>query len=180
MAWDWTSARWNEPALAKTAKNRVPGMTSISPDPARLGTPPVVAGLRLDGDIPVIIDPGENERLCRTMGVAPSPAGEAHPCYYYIATQVGMGMSVAELCARCDFDVRDGPMMATSSVRFLAPLMTATPYVVRGQVIGLVRKPSRSLGVMDLLDYALDLHTLEGELVIQVVNQWVLPRKRIG
>jgi hypothetical protein len=137
---------------------------------------PEVAGLSLDGRAPVTIDPEENRALCATMGVPPDPGGRAHPSYYYIATQVGMGLTVAELCAACAFDVADGPMMATSGARFLAPIMTGRPYRVHGRILSLVRKPSRRLGVMDLLDYRLWLETLEGECVVETSNLWVLPR----
>jgi hypothetical protein len=151
-------------------------MTIASPDNDDLGTPPAIAGLRLDGHAPICIDAKENAQLCQTMGVDPDPHGEAHPSYFYVATQVGMGLSVTQLCEHCDFDVRNGPMMATSAVRFHAPLMTSTPYRVRGEVLGLVRKRSRSLGVMDLLEYRLDLHAMDGSLILQVRNAWVLPR----
>ena len=53
----------------------------------------------------------ENLALCDAIGAEPDPSGRAHPIFYYIATQVGMGLTVAELCERCDFDVADGPMI---------------------------------------------------------------------
>jgi hypothetical protein len=144
----------------------------------REGLPPApdVAGLLLDGAEAYTIDPDENRRLCESMGVAPYPGGQAHPCYYYIATQVAMGLTVAELCAACDFDVAAGPMMATSGARFLKPLMTGEPYLVRGSVTGLTRKASRKLGIMDLLEYRLYLTLRGGETVLEVDNVWVLPR----
>jgi hypothetical protein len=138
---------------------------------------PDVAGMSLNGTHPVIIDPHENAALCRTMGVAPDANGLAHPSYFYIATQVGMGVSVTELCAACNFDVADGPMMATTSALFHKPLMTGQPYRVRGLVDSLVRKKSRKLGLMDLLTYTLWLDDPAGECVAQVGNVWVLPRR---
>jgi hypothetical protein len=137
---------------------------------------PDVAGLSLDGSETVVIGAAENRALCETMGITPDVDGRAHPSFYYIATQVGMGMSVAELCAACAFDVADGPMMATSGARFVRPMMTGEPYRVRGNIVSLVRKQSRRLGVMDLLDYRLRLETLAGECVAETHNVWVLPR----
>lgn len=114
------------------------------------------------------------------MGVTPAPNGQAHPSYYYTATQVGMGLTVRELCERCDFDVENAPMMATSEAQFLKPLMTDTPYRVRGHIESLVRKRSRKLGVMDLLDYRLRLVDLSGEAVLETKNVWVLPRPELS
>ncbi|RYD54381.1 MAG: hypothetical protein EOP60_07705 [Sphingomonadales bacterium] len=145
---------------------------------ANIGIPrlPDVAGLSLDGSEPVVIDPAENRALCATMGVAPDPGGRAHPSYFYIATQVGMGLTVRALCQACDFDVSDGPMMATSGATFHAQLMTAQPYLVRGRIESLTRKQSRRLGWMDLLDYGLRLETPDGICAVETRNLWVLPR----
>lgn len=137
---------------------------------------PDVTGLSLDGAEPIVISPEENRMLCEGMGVAPSPNGQAHPSYYYTATQVGMGLTVRELCERCGFDVENGPMMATSEAHYLMPLMTGTPYWVRGRVDSLMRKRSRKLGVMDLLDYRLRLVNRNEQTVVETRNVWVLPR----
>ncbi len=138
--------------------------------------PPNVAGLSLNGRGPIVISAAENSALCEGMGVAPAAYGQAHPSYYYTATQIGMGLTVRELCAACDFDVEDAPMMATSEARYLKPLMTETPYWVRGHIESLVRKRSRKLGVMDLLDYRLELVDRDGDTVLTTTNVWVLPR----
>jgi hypothetical protein len=141
-----------------------------------MDTPPDVAGLSLDGTAPVVISAAENKALCESLGSQPSATGEAHPSYYYTATQVGMGLTVAALCAKCDFDVDDGPMLASSEAQFLGRLMTDTPYRVQGAVTSLTRKNSRKLGVMDLLDYRLRLIDPSGATVVETRNLWVLPR----
>jgi len=138
---------------------------------------PDVAGLSLDGGV-YVIDGAENRILCQSLGVDPDIDGKAHPVYFYIATQVGMGLSVAGLCAACDFDVEDGPMMGSCDVKYFQPLMTETPYQVRGNIVGLNRKQSRKLGIMDLLEYSLHLDLPNGERACTVTNTWVLPRGR--
>ncbi len=137
---------------------------------------PDVQGLVLDGTGTITISAEENRALCQTMGVEPDANGQAHPSYFYIATQIGMGLTVAELCAACDFAVENGPMMASSGAVFHHPIMTGQPYRVRGAVMGLDRKQSRKLGAMDLLDYRLRLETLDGTCIVETRNVWVLPR----
>src|SRR5580693_6167867 len=145
-----------------------------------LGDPPQVAGLSLAGSAPYVISAEENRALCESTGVAPAADGSAHPIYFYIATQVGMGMTVAGLCAACDFNVEDGPMMASSKVAFQRPLRTGQPYRVTGRIISLVRKPSRKLGVMDMLEYLLELSDPDdGTRVLSTTNVWVLPRRKL-
>jgi len=127
-----------------------------------------------------VIDTGQNAALCRSTGVEPAADGTAHPIYYYIATQIAMGQSVAGLCAICEFDVEDGPMMGSSSVRFSSPLRVGTPYSVTGEIMGLDRKRSRKLGVMDVLTYCLRLHDESGVQALETENVWVLPRKELA
>lgn len=140
---------------------------------------PAVAGHRLDGDGTYVIDPAENAALCRSTGVEPAADGTAHPAYYYIATQVAMGQTVAGLCALCDFDVEQGPMMASSRVDFHDALRTGIAYRVTGEIVGLTRKPSRKLGLMDMLEYRLRLHGPDDVVVLETINVWVLPRREL-
>jgi hypothetical protein len=141
---------------------------------------PVVAGTSLNGTEPYIITEEQNAALCRSTGVEPAADGSAHPIYYYIATQVAMGKTVAGVCETCAFNVEDGPMMGSSGVTFSAPLLVGVPYRVTGEINGLVRKRSRKLGVMDVLDYTLRLHDEAGAAVLETTNVWVLPRKELA
>ncbi|WP_238368470.1 hypothetical protein [Mesobacterium pallidum] len=138
---------------------------------------PDVVGTVLDGG-GMTISEAENRALCESVGDTPAADGSAHPVWFYVASQVGMGPSVAELCAICAFDVNDGPMMASTGGHFHAPLMVGQTYLVKGEITGLTRKQSRKLGVMDLLEYKLHLDLPDGTRVCSVDNAWVLPRGR--
>ena len=138
---------------------------------------PAVAGYSLKGKAPYTISAAENARLCASIGVRPAPDGTAHPIYFYIATQVGMGQTVAGMCRICDFDVEEGPLMASSKVTFQRPLRVGQPYEVTGEIVSLVRKASRKLGMMDMLEYELRLSMPDGTPVLSTTNVWVLPRK---
>lgn len=141
---------------------------------------PDVAGTSLDGTKVFTISAAENAALCRSTGVEPASDGTAHPIFYYIATQVAMGKTVAGVCETCVFDVDEGPMMGSSGVIFDAPLMVGESYKVTGEILSLIRKRSRKLGVMDVLTYRLRLHRLDGTQVLQTDNVWVLPRKELA
>ena len=71
-------------------------------------------------------------------------------------------------------------MMGSSAVRFSVPLRTGGKYKVSGEILSLVRKRSRKLGVMDVLTYRLRLHELEGGIALETDNVWVLPRKELA
>ena len=139
--------------------------------------PPPVAGYSLAGSQPYTISAQENAALCASIGVQPARDGTAHPIYFYIATQVGMGQTVAGLCQVCEFNIEDGPMMAGSRVTFQQPLRTGQAYEVGGEIVSLVRKASRKFGMMDMLEYVLRLSLPDGTPVLSTTNVWVLPRK---
>lgn len=141
---------------------------------------PDAAGISLDGTTVFTIHAEENAALCRSTGIEPASDGTAHPIYYYVATQVAMAKTVAGVCEACAFDVDDGPMMGSSGVKFDAPLMVGTSYKVTGEILSLIRKRSRKLGVMDVLTYRLRLHLLDGTQVLETDNVWVLPRKEFA
>ena len=136
---------------------------------------PDVVGLSLDGSTPYVITTEANRALCATMDRQPAPDGAAHPIFYHIAAQVGMRLTIDSLCAACDFDMADGPMLGSTSVEFARPLMTNRPYDVRGRVVDIARKRSGKFGVMDLVTYNLELWH-DGEAAVSVTHTLVLPR----
>lgn len=136
---------------------------------------PEVAGYSLSGTS-YTISVEENARLCASVGLTPAADGSAHPIYFYVATQVGMGQTVAGLCALCAFDVQDGPLLGGCEVEFAEPLAVGAEYAVTGEIVSLVRKSSRKLGVIDLLEYRLRL-SRAGRTALSVRNNWILPRE---
>lgn len=135
-----------------------------------------VAGTSLPGGR-YRIDPEENAAICGAVGAEVETDGRAHPIFYYIATQVGMGISVEDLLSLCDFDVSEGPLMTGSIAWFAGELRVDTDYVVQGEIVSLVRKPSRTFGAVDLLSFRLVLADTSGTETVECINEWVLPRR---
>lgn len=123
-----------------------------------------------------LISIDENRRLCHALGTQPALDGTAHPIYAYIATQSGMGLTVGELLTWAECRAADGPMLGTSNTVFHLPLTVDTTYIVRGQIANLTRKKGRSIGTMDLLEFRLSLSRLDGAVVLEIANVWILPR----
>lgn len=135
-----------------------------------------VAGTSLPGG-DYLLSAAENARLCAALGTTADPDGRAHPLFYYIATQVGMGISVAELLRLCDFDVADGPLMSGSDVVMADDLRVDERYRIEGEIVSLDRKPSRTFGAIDRLRFRLRLRDTAGQIVADCTNEWVLPRR---
>ena len=118
----------------------------------------------------------ENAVLCAAVGSTPAADGRAHPIFYYIAGQLAMGLSVAQLCELFQFDVAAGPLLSQSNVTFTEELRVGDEYRVTGEILSLVRKASRKFGALDLLTYRLTLTGPHGNRAAECTNQWVLPR----
>ena len=123
------------------------------------------------------ISAAENAAVCAAVGARPREDGRAHPIFYYLATQNGMGITVGGLFDLCRFAPADGPLMVSTKVNFHAPILVDEDYAVHGEIIGLTRKPSKTFGAVDLFEFALRLERTAGGVVSECVNAWVLPRK---
>ena len=123
-----------------------------------------------------MITPDENRLVFELLGGNGPQSTEAHPLWAFIATQRGIGLSVAELCALADFDVADGPMMAAWRVAFNGQLQTEVRYRVTGEVTSLVRKRGKS-GDFDLMTFVERLIGEDSFVVAETTSTFVFPRK---
>lgn len=105
-------------------------------------------------------------------------ASEAHPVFASIASLRTLGMSIAEMCALCDFDLADGPLLGECDIEFEAPLRAGVRYVATGAIESYERVASRRLGTLDRLRFVVALATTEGAPVARVGYLWLLPRGR--
>jgi hypothetical protein len=104
-------------------------------------------------------------------------AGGAHPVWAYIATQRGIGISVADLCALADFDVNDGPMLGSVELTYAAPIELGIEYRVTGEVLGIERKHGRKAGTFDVMTFRERLLAPDGAEVASATNTFILPRR---
>lgn len=122
------------------------------------------------------ITPEEQERLASALG-GDALGGDPHPIWAYIATQRGIGIGVAELCALADFDVDDGPMLGSVELTYSAPLELGVEYTVTGEIVGIERKHGRKAGTFDILTFRERLLAPDGAEVASTTNTFILPRR---
>jgi hypothetical protein len=118
----------------------------------------------------------EDRQVLDVVGGDPAADGTAHPLWAYIATQRGIGISVADLCALADFDVNDGPMLGSTDLEYAGKLRIGVPYRVTGEVIDIARKAGRS-GTFDVMTFRERLVGEDGEAVASSTSTFILPRK---
>lgn len=109
--------------------------------------------------------------------LAPEDREVAHPIFVFLAATGGMGLSWDELFAWFGSSSADGPMFGDCQMEFIRPLLIGSTYQVSGVIESVVRKHGRRAGVFDLVNYLLELHDDEGQLVATCRNSLVLPRR---
>jgi hypothetical protein len=121
------------------------------------------------------ITPGEQGRLIGALGGTTFEG--AHLVWAYIATQRGIGISVADLCALADFDVDDGPMLGSVEMTYSRPIELGVEYRVTGEVVGIERKHGRKAGTFDVMTFRERLLAPDGAEVASATNTFILPRR---
>ena len=153
-----------EPTSAKTTQG-LPDATELA---RRL------CGRRLPGGEFVV---SEAEALI-VRGLVQSDSTAPHPIFACIGSLRTLGLSIGDMCALCDFDLADGPLLGEFDVEFEAALQAGVRYVASGEIESYERVSSRRLGQVDRLCFRVTLATSDGADVARVRYLWLLPRGR--
>jgi hypothetical protein len=130
-----------------------------------------------ESDVPTVANLVGSPTGAATQAFA-SGSGAAHPVFASIASLRTLGMSIAEMCALCDFDLADGPLLGECDIEFDAPMRAGVRYVATGAIESYERVASRRLGTLDRLRFVVELADAEGAPVARVSYLWLLPRGR--
>jgi hypothetical protein len=113
--------------------------------------------------------------------LAPELAGaaSAHPLMVYLATQAGMGLSLAELFTLFMGKSEDGPMLGEWGMDVHAPVHVDTNYTVTGGITGVLRKTGKKTGVFDIIQFELELRAAsDPETLVAVTrSSFIFPRR---
>jgi hypothetical protein len=124
------------------------------------------------------IEHWENVLLAEATGSPPLPDGLVHPAWLFHGCIGAAGTTLRELFAlfRAESDeaIRGGGYDWTIHT----PLREDVPYTASGEVTGIERKTSRSLGPMDVTSFRIDLHDAAGALVASAASTWLVLRSR--
>jgi hypothetical protein len=104
------------------------------------------------------IEHWENALLCDVLCVDPLPGGLVHPTWLCYGPIAGVGLRVADLFALFRAESDEAVRFGESRLELWQPLLEDTTYRLSGEVVGVERKQSRSLGWMDVVDFRIDVH----------------------
>ena len=125
------------------------------------------------------LEPYENF-LARDALYADTPHGDPLPITAFMATIAGLGCSVRDLFALMDFDIDDGPMLASTTIESPRPMSVGVDYRVDGELVGVEPKTGRVLGRFDLVTWDFTVREAgvdgPGGVVARVCNVYALRR----
>lgn len=122
------------------------------------------------------IEHWENVLLADATGSAPLPDGLVHPAWLFHGPIAAVGTSLRELFAlfRAESDeaIRGGGYEWTIHT----PLREGVPYRASGEVTGVERKLSCSLGAMDVTRFRIEIAAAGGVPVASIGSTWLVLR----
>jgi hypothetical protein len=107
-------------------------------------------------------------------GEIPEPI--LHPSWILLGGLRGMGMSIDDLIRLADSEPEAGVVFGETELEQFEPLVVDQRYLVGGKITDLRRRVSQRAGVVDLLDFRLDIRNEAGDLVASHVETFVFPR----
>jgi hypothetical protein len=107
-----------------------------------------------------------------------SGLAQPHPIFACIGSLRTLGLSIGDLCALCDFDLADGPLLGEFDVELEEAFRAGVRYVASAEIESCERVSSRRLGQVDRLRFRVTLTTADGVAVARVRYLWLLPRGR--
>ena len=99
-----------------------------------------------------------------------------HPSWILLGGLRGMGMSIDDLIRLADSDPESGVVFGETELEQFRPLVADQRYLVSGEITDLRRRTTQRAGVIDLLDFRLDIRNESGELVASHTETFFFPR----
>ncbi len=104
------------------------------------------------------------------------PAPLLHPSWILLGGLRGMGMTIDDLIRLADSEPEAGVVFGETALEQFEPLVADRRYLVSGEITELRRRVSQRAGVIDLLDFRLDIRDEQGALVATHTETFVFPR----
>lgn len=99
-----------------------------------------------------------------------------HPSWILLGGLRGMGISIDDLIRLADSEPEAGVVFGETELEQFEPLEAGRRYLVSGEITDLRRRTSHRAGVIDLLDFRLDVKSEAGDLVATHTETFVFPR----
>jgi hypothetical protein len=99
-----------------------------------------------------------------------------HPSWILIGGLRGMGISIDDLIRLADSEPEAGVVFGETELEQFEPLVADQRYLVSGEITDMRRRVSQRAGVIDLVDFRLDIRNEAGGLVATHVETFVFPR----
>lgn len=133
-------------------------------------------GYRLPGGS-FTVEPEKHALFLKAVDGVPSPTGNAHPMFAFIAAHNGMGLSFPQFMELLEAPLDAGALFGQEDLQLLRPLRIGETVSVRGSIVEARSTRGAKAGSFDLVTCGLELVDAAGALVCTSRETYVIPRR---
>lgn len=133
-------------------------------------------GYRLPGGT-YTVEPGKHALFREAVEAEPSPEGNAHPMFAFIAAHNGMGLTFPQFMQLLQAPLDAGALFGQEDLQVLRPLRIGETVTVRGSIVEARSTRGAKAGNFDLVTCGLELIDAEGVRICTSRETYVIPRR---
>jgi acyl dehydratase len=123
------------------------------------------------------VDPSKHALFLEAVAAEPSPAGNAHPMFCFIAAHNGMGLTFPQFMDLLEAPLDAGALFGQEDLHIVRPLKIGETVSVRGTIVEAVTKHGAKTGSFDRVTCGLELVDATGAVICTSRETYIIPRK---
>lgn len=123
------------------------------------------------------VEPDKHALFLKAVDALPSPVGNAHPMFAFIAAHNGMGLTFPQFMELIDAPLDAGALFGQEDLRILRPLRIGETVTVRGSIVDAQSKRGAKAGSFDRITCALELVDGSGDVICTSRETYIIPRR---
>lgn len=122
------------------------------------------------------VDPGKHALFLEAVDAKPSPSGNAHPMFSFIAAHNGMGLTFPQFMELLEAPLDAGALFGQEDLVIIRPLRIGETVSVRGSIVEARSTKGAKAGSFDLVTCGLELIDDSGAVICTSRETYVIPR----
>ncbi len=123
------------------------------------------------------VDPDKHAQFLDAVDAEPSPSGNAHPMFGFLAAHCGMGLTFPQFMVLLEAPLDAGALFGQEDLQLRRPLRIGETVSVRGSIVEARSTRGSKAGAFDLVTCGLELVDAAGTVVCTSRETYVIPRK---
>ena len=122
------------------------------------------------------VDPELHEMYLKAVDAVPSPAGNAHPLFGFLAAHCGMGYTFPQFMELIEAPLDAGALFGQEDLQLHRPLRIGETVTVKASIVQARSTTGAQTGRFDLVTCGIELTDDSGAIVCTSLETYVVPR----